>query len=256
MVGGSGATWLGSVARLAVMAGTLSAVSAFAGCGDNPAPRPDLEVGLSADWFADVGPPVQAGFNYYVLVEQRANTEGTCDQLPATLQITALGQAVPVALDSSGCLSSKLAVGPFLQQPSEVVVTIEEDGKMIAQATTSALTPGASATLVSPADGIVHPGDEIIVAPTPGLPSSELFYGQIFTLEDPPPPVTELEITALTRLADGIHTRMPAFSGRAALVIQGSPTYIADPMLSCEGFAICTSIASSFLGPVILTGEM
>jgi hypothetical protein len=57
-----------------------------------------------------------------------------------------------------------LTVGPSLQPLSTATITVEQDGKMVAQAMTSALTPGAGATLVSPADGIVHAGDEVVGA--------------------------------------------------------------------------------------------
>jgi hypothetical protein len=231
------------------------AVSTLAGCGGDPAPIPDLAVGVSAKWFAAAGPG-QIGFDYYVLVEQRPRADGTCDKLPASLQITALDQPVPVALDSNGCLKSTLIAGPFLQQPPEVVVTIQQDGKMVAQAMTSALTPGARATLVSPADGIVHEGDEVVVAPPPELPSSGVRGGDIFLLDQPPPNVGQYYTGSPTRLADGVHATMPAFTGRAALIFRGSPSYIVNPMLTCDRLAICTSIASNILGPVIVTGEM
>jgi hypothetical protein len=233
-----------------------AALSAFAGCGGDAAPPPDLAAGISADWSWAGGTPDQIGFTYYVLVRQGSSTDGSCSALPAGLQITALGQPMPLDLNSYGCLESKLTVGPSLQPLSTATITVEQDDKMVAQAMTSALTPGAGATLVSPADGVVHAGDEVVVAPTPGVPSSEISSGRLYLLDGTPAAESLYTADAPTRLGDGIHTKMPAFSGRAALVFRASPFYIVNPMLACDGFAACTSIASNALGPVVLTEEM
>jgi hypothetical protein len=233
----------------------VAAAGALAGCGGAAAP-PDLALGIAADWSTGSGTPDQIGFYFYVVAEQKPKSDGTCHALPASLQITALEQPVPLVLDSNGCLQSKLAIGPFLQPPATATITVEQDGKMVGEVVTSALTPGAGATLVSPPDGIVHPGDEVIVAPTPGLPANEITSGELYFLDGPPPPGSGSFTGVPTRLADGVHAKMPAFSGRVALVFKASPFYIVNPMLTCDGVAICTSIASDVLGPVIVTGAM
>jgi hypothetical protein len=151
-------------------------------------------------------------------------------------------------------LNTEFTTSPTLQ-PSTFIVTAEQDGKMIAQATYDGLTPGATASLASPASGMVHAGDDVVVVPPPQLPSSAVSVGSVFPLEGDPWPGSQYTAGLPDRQPDGVHTQMPVFSGRAALVVRGSPF---DPgaTISCEGFYSCIGTASNMLGPVFVTETM
>ena len=237
-------------AGVVVMAATVSALS---GCGSEGRVTLDrVDLYVSAEFHATAAD--QIGFVYRVWFEQFPTlNEMTCPALAPSLVVTAGNEMLPLDLDQFNCWNTKFTTSPILQ-PSTFTVTAEQDGKMIAQATYDGLTPGVAASLASPADGMVHAGDEVVVAPPPALPSSMLFSGYIYPLEGDPwrPQFTP---GFADRRPDGVHTQMPAFSGRAALVILGSPI---DPdfVVSCVGFNSCLGLASSFLGPVFVTGTM
>ncbi len=228
-------------------------VCALAGCGSDSKPSLDrVELYVSADFNATAAD--QMGFVYAVSVSQFVSpNQNACPALAPSLVITAGDQTLPLNLDTFNCLNTKLTTSPILQ-PSTFTVTAEQDGKMIAQATYEGLTPGAAASLASPADGMVHAGDDVVVAPPPELPSSTVGLGSILPLEgDPWRPQFTAGIP--DRRPDGVHTQMPVFSGRAALVLQGSPN---DPdfTVTCEGFHSCLGAGSSWLGPVYVTETM
>ncbi len=239
--------------RLALLLGAVAG-TALGGCGGDSATRPELEVGISADWNWTATSAAEVGFVYALVVQQKKQTDGSCDDLPASLQILAFGQPVPLTRDADNCLNSEVAATPTMAS-SSVTVTAEENGEMIAEGTFDDLLPGLGATLVTPADGMVHAGDEIVISPTPGLPSSEIATGSLFPLEGTPWPGAEYTADLPTRFPDGVHVHMPVFSGRAAVVLRGSP-YGPQATVNCHGFAVCLGDASNVLGPVFVTEAM
>jgi hypothetical protein len=227
----------------------------LAGCGVDAAPAPTLELGVAADWLSSVTAADQVGYYFYVLLEQRT-VAGVCHPLPPSLQVTANGQEMPMTLDSNGCLNSQLTIGPLLQPPPGVmVVAVEDGGRMVAQAMAGNLTPGVGAALAIPADGRVQAGDEIVILPPPALPSAQPSIASVFPLQQTPWPGVLYATSYPVRLADGIHFTLPSFEGQAAVVMRGTPL-IPVPMLTCEGFAVCTAIATNTLGPVLVTESM
>jgi hypothetical protein len=213
-----------------------------------------LEVGIDVDWNWSAASADEVGFVYAIVVQQRKNSDQSCDDLTASLQMSTFGQPLPLAWDADKCLDTQVASTPTMAS-SSVTITAEENGKMIAQGTFDDLLPGLSATLLTPADGVVHAGDEIVISPTPGLPSSQVAIGSVFPLDETPWPGSEYVADIPTRSADGIHVHMPAFSGRAAVVLKGSP-YAPQATVDCQGFAVCTGNASNALGPVFVTEVM
>ena len=122
---------------------------------------------------------------------------------------------------------------------------------MIAQATYDGLTPGVAASLASPADGMVHAGDDVVVTPPPELPSSQVLLGSILPLEGDPWRPQDIP-GSLERRPDGVHATMPVFSGRAALVLKGSPL---DPVDGrCKGFYLARNRSNCWAG--FRDGEM
>ncbi len=223
----------------------------LAGCGDDSVSHPVLSVGLRVDWNWGATSADQVGFVYDLLVFQRKNSGGTCDDLPPSLQVFAFGQSVPLVRDADNCLGAEVAATPTMVS-SLVTVTAVRDGQTIATGTFDNLIPGLGAALVAPADGMVHAGDEIVIAPTPGLPTSSPGPGWVFPLEGTPWPGAEYVADFPARFADGVHVKMPVFSGRAAIVLKGTP-YGPQAAVNCEGFAACVGNATNALGPVFVT---
>lgn len=253
MVGGSGAARLGSVRRSTILVGALAGIT-LGGCGGGSAPHPELYVGVGADWNWDATSAAEVGFVYALVVEQRKNSAGTCDDLPPSLQVIAFGQPVPLSPDADNCSSATVAAAPTMAS-SLVTVTAEQDGKTIATGTFDNLIPGLGATLIAPPDGMIRPGGEIVIAATSGLPSSNPGVAWVFPLDETPWPGSQYSASRPVRYPDGVHTTMPAFSGRAAVVVSGTP-YVPRPAVSCDGFAICTGTATNILGPVFVTETM
>lgn len=226
----------------------------LAGCGDARAPSPELNVGVGADWNWEATSVAEVGFVYALVVEQRKNSAGVCDDLPSSLQVIAFGQPVPLSRDANNCVSATVAAAPTMAS-SSVIVTAEQDGKAIATGTFDDLIPGLGATLIAPTDGMVRAGDEIVIAATSGLPSSTPGPASVFPLDQTPWPGSPYIASRPVRYPDGVHTRMPAFSGRAAVVVRGTP-YAPQATVNCEGFAVCTGKATNVLGPVFVTETM
>jgi hypothetical protein len=232
-----------------------AAVSALAGCGANSTSRPALSVGINVDWNWNAASASEVGYVYALVVQQHMNSDGKCDDLSPSLKVFAFGQPLPLARDADNCTGAELATAPSMGSPS-VTVTAMQDGETIASGTWDNLIPGLGATLVRPADGMVHAGDEVVITATPGLPSSLPGPGSVFPLEETPWPGSKylLDIPP-KRLADGIHFHVPSFSGRGAEVVKGMP-YFTEPTVNCAGFAACVGEATNTLGPVFVTETM
>ncbi len=261
MDGGYGERPRGSAARSAGRSAILVGIGvstiagiALGGCGDDGVPRPTLEIGMGVDWNWKATSADEVGFVYTMVVEQKKNSDGSCDDLPASLQLFAFDQLVPLERDANNCVCANLVATPTMT-PSSVTVTAERDGEVLAKGTFDNLIPGLGATLVAPADGLVHAGDEIVVAATPLLPSSTPGIGWVFPLEGTPWPGSEYVAGIPTRFPDGVHAKMPAFSGRAAVVLDGRPS-APQVTVDCQGFAVCVGDASNVLGPVFVTEAM
>jgi hypothetical protein len=236
-----------------MLVGAIAGI-ALAGCGDDGVPPPSLNVGIAADWNWSATSADQIGFVYTLVVYQKKNSAGTCDYLSPSLRVFAFGQSVPFVRDADNCLCARGAATPTMVS-SSVTVTAEQDGQTIATGTFDDLIPGLGAVLVAPADGMVHAGDEVVMTATPGLPSSNPGPGWVFPLEGTPWPGSEHTADFPARFSDGIHVKMPVFSGRAAVVLKGTP-YLPPATVNCEGFVACVGHATNALGPVFVTEAM
>jgi hypothetical protein len=231
----------------------LAAVGALAGCDDEVS-LPDFRVDVTAKW--NVFPSSQAELGYTLTVrlfQWRHSQSGDCRNAPASTTVTANGELVPLSrVAGSTCLEGELVLGPSLEDRT-VTARIEEDGHLVGEALFEELTPGTHATLVTPADGMVHAGDDIVILPPPELPTSLLVLTMIHPLEAPVWDVFGPYVQDQVRLPDGIHIKAPAFAGPAVLSIGGIPTAI-DGKVSCPDFAACSATADGTLGPFHLTG--
>jgi len=224
-------------------------------CGDENT-TPDYFIGASAAWSWSAPAPDALGYTVALLLEQRVpgRPADPCRAAPASTRLTVNDSEVPLTRDpESGCL-----VGQFLSAPTlgPLVVTarVEEEGQLVGEVVFDHLMPGTAATLVSPADGQVAPGGEIVIVPPPVLPADAVGRVVFYPLDEgswQPTGILSLEHRA--RLLDGIHVRAPAFTGPAVLIIKGSPAYV-TPAVTCPGLAGCTEIIEATLGPLMLTG--
>jgi hypothetical protein len=258
MCGRGGGTGRSAGRRLArTFPGLVALMLWLGGCGADPPARPALSVGVSARW--NWSPATSQGFGYTIavlLLQLPPPGASACVTLPASMRLSVNDQQVDAAFDDSGCLDTPVVLGPVLQV-GPITVDVEENGRSVSHGEFENLAPGAGATLTVPADGLVRAGDEIVVAPPPELPTGELdlSFGFFYPLEEDVWFSTGvLSPEQTTRLADGIHAKVPAFTGRAAVVFRGKP-YVPDPKFSCSGFAVCTATADNTLGPVFVSGE-
>ena len=239
----------------AIVALAFAWACGLCGCGGDNTSRPLLSVGAAATWSWTASTPADVGYTALVLFLEVVPLGATgCSALPASARLFVNGQDFAPAVDDTGCVKTPITIGP---SPTVGTVTVEvHDGtEVVSHGEFDNLAPGGGATLAVPADGMVHAGDEIVVVPPAGLPTGMLAntFGVFYPLEDAATwTPTGLPVTGATRLADGVHVKVPAFVGRAAVVFHGMP-YVPDATFSCSGFAVCTAMPDNTLGPVFVT---
>lgn len=225
-------------------------------CGDEAPPEPDYFIGASAEWSRSAPTPDALGYTVAVLLQQArfGHPDDPCRPAPASTRFTVNGAEVPLMRDpETGCVVVEFLSAPVLG-PLVVTARVEEEGRLVGEAVFNQLMPGTSATLVSPADGRVSAGSEILIVPPAALPTDVPSFVTYYPL-DPggwvPDGIASRE--AHERRLDGIHIVAPAFSGPTVLIMTGMPSYI-PPDVVCPGFAGCTEIVEVTLGPFMLTG--
>ena len=232
-------------------------LGALAGCGEDPGQQPpEMFVTVAAQW--DNAPASQEAFgaSLTATVRQR-RVANRCAPLPAPVRFTIDNQeAGPSAADPiSGCFDFSVTFGPTPAAPNTVTVRYESDGRLIATAAFTGLTPGLQAALAVPADGQVRAGDEIVVVPPPELPTSNSGTPRFYPLDAAQASswvadgVRPTEPAA--RLPDGIHVKIPPLAGRVALVVDGTGLSLGADV-SCDGFAACAGSAANVVGPLTL----
>jgi hypothetical protein len=199
------------------------------------------------------GPPREAGYQLAVLFRQAQRSPGsTCSRLPEDLRLLVADQEVPAAFDDDGCLNTAV-VSATVPSLGTVTVDVMDGDETLAHAEFEGLTPGAGARLAVPADGQVRAGDEIVIVPPPELPTGRANLAYFYPLEDESVAVELIPLNRAERHADGVHVRVPAFTGRAAVIVWGMP-YVPQPTFTCPGFDFCVADADHTLGPVFVTG--
>jgi hypothetical protein len=214
--------------------------------------EPDYTIGATAAWSWTAAEPDALGYTVAVLLQQ-SPFEGLCRKAPESTRLTVDGVAVPLVRDpDTGCLS-----GQFLSQPvlGDLAVTarVEEAGELIGEVVFGGLMPGTAATLVSPSDGHVRAGDEVLIIPPPLLPTSYAAQAKYYPLDDGAWVPAGMNTGNPVRDLEGLHLTLPAFSGPAVLIVSGAPLYIL-PDVECPGFAECTETIEETLGPFMLVG--
>jgi hypothetical protein len=204
----------------------------------------------SAHWIDLPATTDQVGYSVFIQLGAYGPTTSACPSWPAAMQFQVDGQEMPLTLDSS--CSAMITIGPTFQV-DPLTIDLLDGATVVAHAEFDDLTPGTKATLVTPADGTFHPGDDILVVPPPELPTGTTDLAVFYPLD---PNTWSPMGTAVTpqRLADGVHVTAPALVGRAALAFDGRPFAQTTDPASCTGFALCSASSSYELGPVLLVG--
>jgi hypothetical protein len=236
---------------LKVWAGGLFAmIFVSAGCGSSTSPRPQWTVFVAAGWNDLPTTTDQVGYSVSIQLESYGPTTSSCPAWSGAMQLQVNGQETATTVDDTGCLV-KATLGPALKV-DPISIDLLDGAVVVAHGEFDDLAPGTKATLVMPADGTFHAGDDILVVPPPELPTG--FSGlAVFYPLDPNTWSPTGKGVAPQRLADGLHVTAPALAGRAALTFDGRPF---GPMvaISCTGFALCNASANSTVGPVLLVG--
>jgi len=235
----------------------VPALAALAGCAAETKP-PEMVVSLTADWNDTPATPDALGFNVTLVVNQWRDPELRCTPPPAPVRFTINDEVLgPWASHPTDCIDILAPVGPIptLEVPETITIRYEIEERLLATATFHRVAPGLNATLTVPADGVVHAGDEITVVPPPELPTSGPGYPHFYPV-DPEPGTPWLiggvrPLEPATRLPDGIHVKVPAMTGRVAMVIDGSGE-LTQADVTCEGFASCSGGIATVVGPVYL----
>ena len=221
-------------------------------CGAGTPAKPDYSISASAAWSWTAAEPEALGYTVALLLEQKA-VEGPCRRAPDSTRLTVDGVDVPLVRDpDTDCLT-----GQFLSQPvlEDLAVTarLEEWGKLVGEVVFGGLMPGTAATLVRPSDGRVRAGDEVLIGPPPTLPTSGGVWAAYYPLDDGDWLPKGMPVDSSVRDLEGLHVTVPAFTGPAVLIVQGTPVHIpAD--VACPGFAYCNETIEETLGPFMVTG--
>lgn len=229
------------------LAGLAAVACALGACAG--AEPPYFFATVTADWPVAIDDPSRLGYWVTVTVTKKLDRDGDCETVSPDTRVLVEGTEASFVPDSAvGCARAELQLGPFLRE-KPIAIVVEHQGEVAATATFAGLFPGTAAVLVSPADGLVRAGDDIVVRPVPEVPTAH-GSAHFFPLDQPDGKVGAVYGSS-ERLLDGLHVAAPAFPGRAWLVIRGDGS--ADAAVSCAGFAICIGQAAVTLGPFLVT---
>jgi hypothetical protein len=221
-----------------------------AGCGEDGNDNAPLGVTAYADWPISPATADALGYTITVSVVQRGRN-GACASLPDSTRVLVNGQEAELAAnEETGCMLGSLVLGPFLQDQS-VTVTEEKAGQVTATATFKNLLPGTAATLVGPSE--LHAGDDIVIRPVPAIPANSMGLAAFYLLDSPGWDTYGLRGES-KRSSDGLHVRVPAFTGRAVLAVWGQLCDVEAAEVTCPGFADCRAGCAGALGPFFVTG--
>jgi hypothetical protein len=181
---------------------------------------------------------------------QETLSNGSCRGWSSSTRVSVNGQRLPFDPASSTCLHGELSLGPFSAEQA-VTVRLEEEGRTLAEAAFDRLLPGTAATLVSPSNGPVRPGDEIEIArPTSllGLPAPAYFFPVEAVPFDHDGIGSPVEPSPA-----GLRLQVPNLTGPAVVSVFTVPAPgLHEATVTCSGPWTCLAQFSSTLGPIRL----
>ena len=142
-----------------------------------------------------------------------------------------------------------------------VTIQLFDAQRSIGEATFEGLFPGRRSELVTPVDGRIAPGAELIVALPPDYPRDLLAFATAeFYWLDPPPGVPPFHTSSAVEIMPGGRAfrttapDQPGLVGRAELVLQLG-TNQARRAAPCRGFTDCNATMDGVAGPIEVTIE-
>jgi hypothetical protein len=225
------------------------------GCGDEES---DGVVLLgAAEWQRDPGSVAEVGYHVQPQVNW-VSRAGSCARIPTGLRVTVNDLEAKVTGWRGACDGGRLFdAGPFTT-PDPVTVRAFDGDRLLGEATFDDLFWGMRAGLVSPPDGQVRPGDQVVVSVPPGKDGTTFApYASWYWLgaATAVPPFYTLSLREQSADGSTMTVTVPdikGLSGPVALAIK----YGQEAMLAattCAGFRDCSLIARYTLGPIPLT---
>lgn len=239
----------------ALAAGLLLGVLPVAtgGCGSGAAN--DLHLLTAVWWNRDPSSADEIG--YQVMVDFGWTDRTTsCFPLSPNLALDVNDQKFMPSADGR-CQWDILVAAKGFDHDQPLNIRLHNGEQVLGSATYTGMFPGASAQLLSPADGTVHVGETIVISMPTGITPLNESFGARFYWHDSPagvPPFHTFMPSALGAASGTIETTAPTLTGSAALVIGAifPEGYIGST--SCSGFADCAGMPNNdTLGPIAIT---
>jgi hypothetical protein len=233
-----------------VLPAVLVAAALCAGCDQENEPV-YFGAGAKAEWSKSPASVDRMGYTIAVAVLQMRRGDDTCVALPSSTRVLINGQETALAAkDETGCMEGGQILGPLLHDQS-VTVMVEQSGQATATATFNNLLPGTAATMSGPSE--LHAGDDIVIRPVPDIPDAQMGLASFYLLDDPIWRSTGA-LGDVQRQRDGLHVKVPAFTGRAVFTVWNTHCDIGASEASCPGFDVCFAECAGALGPFFVTG--
>jgi hypothetical protein len=240
--------------RSAALALAVALPAFLAGCGDDESP-PEIDLMAAFQWNQSPTSPADIGYEALVDFGWPARAQ-SCFPLPEHLHVIVNDRELSMyGGDSGDCLWDLLFRGGPFPDDAPATIRVLDGDRLMGQATFEGVFPGFHARLIAPADGRVHPGEDVVVSVPDGLPGTPAFLTAQFYWLDPPagvPPFgtwAAAELTPDNLSATTKAPTVPGLTGRAALIFQVADT--ATPLaVSCTGFRYCSSRMELVIGPI------
>ena len=208
----------------------------------------------SADWRRDPGSVAEVGYHIRADVGW-IDRLGTCAHIPRGLRVTVNDIEAKPILSRADCeFDGLFDAGPFTT-PGPVIVRAFDGDRLLGEATFEELFRGMQAGLVSPPNGQVRPGDQVVVSGPPVGPAPP--YASWYWLGTAPsvPPFHTSSLAETSADASTITATVPdmsGFSGPVAMVINTGQSERVTAT-TCTGFRNCSLLDRYTLGPIPLT---
>ena len=236
-----------------VVVGVL--VAGVGGCGGDDEPDRVVLNGM-AEWRQDPGSLAEVGYHLQPDVSF-IDRAGDCAHIPKGLRVTVNDiEATPIGRRAACDVDGLFDAGPFTT-PEPVTVRAFDGDRLLGEATYEGLFWGLQAGLVSPPDGQVRPGDQVVVSVPPGKERPTQPYADWYWLGTAPsvPPFFTTSATVLSADGSTITATVPdisGLSGPVALALRHG-YFDRPPATPCAGFIYCAISAWYALGPIPLT---
>ena len=244
----------GRLRSAAALALAVALPIVFGGCSDDDVP-PEIDLMAGFQWNRTPASPADIGYQALVDFGWPSRPQ-SCFPLPQHLHVTVNDRELSLFGGARGdCLWDLLFRGGPFPDNAPATISVLDGDRLMGRATFEGVFPGFQAELIAPADGRVHPGEDVVVSVPDGLFEVVTFLSAQFYWLDPPAGVPPFASSAAAELTpDNVSATtkapsVPGLTGRAALIFQVANTG-APLAASCTGFRTCSSYVEPVIGPV------